>query len=82
MTPSFLHGFATLMAASLLGYFGVEPAVAVVPLIAALHAIPFFAKEWASKDLALIATAAGAHALLFSGLAYAVGRGIALTLSA
>lgn len=82
MNLGFLYGFATLFLGSLLGYFNVEPAVAVVPLIAALHAIPFFAKEWASKDLALLAAAAGAHALLFSGLAYAVGRGIALTLSA
>lgn len=82
MNLSFLYGFATLMAGSLLGYFGVEPVAAAVVVIAALHVLPFFAKERASKDLAVVGALGVAHAVVFSGLAYAVGRGIALTLSA
>ena len=82
MNLSFLYGFATLFLACVLGYYAVQPAAVVVAVIAALHAIPLLTAERAAKDLTLVAAAGAAHALLFSGLAYALGRGIALTVSA
>ncbi len=82
MNLSFLYGFATLFLGCLLGYYAVQPAAVVVAIVAALHAIPVLANERAAKDLAVVAAIGAAHALVFSGLAYAIGRGIALTLNA
>ena len=82
MSLGFLYGFTTLFAGCLLGYYAVQPVAIVVTVVAALHAIPVLATERAAKDLALVAAIGAAHALVFAGLAYAIGRGIALTLSA
>ena len=82
MNPTLLYGFLTLFAGTLLGYFGVQPIAFAVMGIAALHAAPFLAKERRSKDLAIVGVVGVAHALVFASLAYAVGRGIALSLSA
>lgn len=82
MNLSFFYGFATLFLGCLLGYYAVQPVVAVVAIVAVLHAMPVLATEREAKDLALVAAIGAAHALVFAGLSYAVGRGIALTLSA
>jgi hypothetical protein len=82
MNLSFLYGFATLFLGCLLGYYAVQPAAVVVAVVAALHAIPLLITERAAKDLTAVAAIGAAHALVFAGLAYAIGRGVALTLSA
>ena len=82
MHLTFLYGYVTLLIGSLLGYFSIGPVFAVILLIAVLHALPLLVKERTSADVAAISALGVVHALFFSGLSYAVGRAIALTLSA
>ena len=80
MRLGLLYGFGTLFLGCVLGYWAVQPAAAVVSIVAILHAIPLLAIERDAKDLVLVATVGAAHALVFAGLAYVLGRSIALTI--
>jgi hypothetical protein len=82
MTIGFFYGFATLFLGCLLGYHSIQPVVIVVTAVAILHAAPVLFSQRAAKDLALVAGASATHAFVFAGLAYAIGRGVALGLSA
>ncbi len=80
MLYTFLYSYMILVGGSWLAYKAVEPAAAVVTVMAMLLTLPVIARDRGAQALSVTAALSAANALLFASLAYGIGRGLAWTL--
>src|ERR1700694_4284536 len=74
MLYTFLYSYLVLVAGGWLAYRAVEPAAAVVILVATFLTLPVIIKDRGAQAISLTAALSAANALLFASLAYGIGR--------